>query len=78
MSDARRAEIRQKLETFIDDYNTKYQVDVRPHFLHLFWHLEKPHDKKNAQAFKDFSKRMDKLRNENTLATIPEIAELLA
>ena len=76
LSDSRRAEIRVKLEKFIEDYNTKYQVDVRPTFLHLFWHLEKPHNPALVKSFKEFSLRMDKFRNESTIAVIPEIAEL--
>ena len=78
LSDSRRAEIKQKLEDFIVDYKKKYHVDVRPTFLHLFWHLEKPHNKKQAKLFKEFSDNMDKIRNENTLATIPELRELLS
>jgi len=76
LSDARRAEIKIKLEKFIEDYNAKYQVDIRPTFLHLFWHLEKPHNPALVKSFKEFSLRMDKFRNESTITVIPEIAEL--
>ena len=78
LTDERRAEIKQKLEDFIIDYKKKYRVDVRPTFLHLFWHLDKPYNKKQAKSFKEFSDRMDKIRNENTLDTIPELTELLS
>lgn len=76
LSDSRRAEIRTQLETFINDYNKKYNVDIRHLFLHLFWHLEKPHNPSLVKSFKEFSLRMDRLRDENTLEIIPEIAEL--
>lgn len=76
LRDETRLAIRQKLENFIDEYNAKYQVDIRPAFLHLFWHMEKPWNKENAKTFKDFSLRMDRIRNEDTLKTIPEIREL--
>jgi hypothetical protein len=76
LSDARRAEIRVKLENFIQDYNTKYQVDIRHLFLHLFWHMEKPHNPTYVKSFKGFSLRLDRIRGESTLSVIPEIAEL--
>lgn len=73
----RRIEIKQKLEDFIDSYNAKYQVDIRPYFLHLFWHMEKPWSEQLANRFKHFTNDMDKIRNEKTIDVIPEIAELL-
>lgn len=76
LKDDTRAAIKEKLENFIIEYNTKYQVDIRPGFLHLFWHLEKPWNKENAKLFKEFSLKMDRIRKEDTLKTIPEIKEL--
>lgn len=72
-----RLKIKEKLENFISDFNTKYNTDIRYKFLHLFWHLEKPWDPYLAARFKDTSKRLDEIRGENTLLTIPELKEIL-
>ena len=76
LKDETRAAIKKKLEDFIVEYNNKYQVDIRPAFLHLFWHLDKPHNPENAKGFKEFTARMDNFRKEDTLKVIPELKEL--
>ncbi len=72
-----RLKIKEKLERFIDDYNSKYNVDIRNKFLHLFWHLEKPWDPDLAERFKLTSEKMDKIRGESTINTLPELREIL-
>jgi len=77
LSDAYRKEIKQQLEDYIANYKIKYGVDIRHLFLHLFWHLDKPQNIKWLEDFKNFTATIDKMRGENTLATIPELQEAL-
>ena len=77
LSDTTRKTIRQDLEDYIEDYKKRYNADIRPLFLHLFWHLEKPHDPKLAESFKKFTNKIDFIRSENTLEVIPELKEVL-
>ncbi len=76
LSDSFRAEIKEKLEKFISDFNSKYNTDIRYKFLHLFWHLEKPHDPDLAELFRMKSKKLDSFRNEDILKTIPELKDI--
>lgn len=77
LPDDTRMRIKEKLENFISDFNTKYNTDIRYKFLHLFWHLEKSHKPDLIPVFKKHITRIDKLRNENTLEIIPELKEIL-
>ncbi len=77
LSDNTRMKAKEKLENFISDFNSKYNTDIRYKFLHLFWHLEKPHNPDLAALFKKNTTRIDQLRNEDTLVTIPELKEIL-
>ena len=76
LRDETRAAIKQQLEDYIAGYQKRFNVDIRPQFLHLFWHLDKPFNAENAQQFKENTLLLDKIRNEDTLKTIPEIKEL--
>jgi MoaA/NifB/PqqE/SkfB family radical SAM enzyme len=76
LKDETRVKIKQQLEEYIGNYKIRFGVDIRPQFLHLFWHLEKPHNEENAKQFKENSLLLDSIRKEDTLKTIPEIAEL--
>lgn len=76
LSDSTRMKVKEKLEKFISDFNSKYNTDIRYKFLHLFWHLEKPHNPDQARLFKTKTNRIDQIRNENTLSVIPELREL--
>ena len=77
MPDNRRIEIRAQLEEFISEYQQKYNVDIRNHFLHLFWHLEKPWDESMLKKFKTFTEKIDEIRDEKTIEIIPELNGLL-
>lgn len=77
LSDARRAEIKKNLDEFITNYEQKYNTDIRQLFLHLFWHLDKPHNPAMAAEFRDFTKRIDAIRGEDTLSVIPELKDVL-
>jgi radical SAM protein with 4Fe4S-binding SPASM domain len=77
LSDQYRKEIKQKLEDYIANYKIKYGVDIRHLFLHLFWHLDKPHSLTNLENFRNFTRKIDEMRGEDTLKTIPELKEVL-
>ncbi len=77
LPDHERKNIRKKLDNYILNYKQKYNVDIEYIFSGLFWHLEKPWNKKNALAFKEFTNSIDKLRNESTIAVIPELGCVL-
>lgn len=61
------------LENYLSDFEQKYGVSIRDHFLFLLMNLKKPWSKKNALAFREFTNTMDKIRREKTLEIIPEL-----
>lgn len=73
-----RQQIKKRLEDYLVEYKEKYDVDVRSHFLHLFWHLDKPWDADGMEKFKTNMNKLDILRNEDIFKTIPELKEMLA
>jgi radical SAM protein with 4Fe4S-binding SPASM domain len=77
LSDNTRKQIKDRLEKYITSFKLRFDVDVRDIFLHLFWHLDKPFNQENATSFKEVTLKLDILRGEDTLKTIPEIKELL-
>ena len=77
LKDHTRLKIKQRLENYIVEYEKQYNTDIRHIFLHAFWHLEKPHDPVKALEFRQATHLLDKIRNENTIMTIPELAEVL-
>ena len=77
LSDEDRLKIKYKLEKFISDYNSRFNVDIKNKFLHLFWHLEKPHNPQAAKRFKTEMNLLDKIRSENSIKIIPELEEIL-
>jgi radical SAM protein with 4Fe4S-binding SPASM domain len=77
LPDYTRQKIKEKLQKFISDYNTKHNVDINGKFLHLFWHLDKPFNEENLENFKRYTKKLDFIRNENLADIIPELKELL-
>ncbi len=72
-----RKDIRKNLDNYINEYEKKYDVKMRDQFASLFWHLDKPWNKKNAGIFKDFTLAVDKVRGESTCDVIPELACIL-
>ena len=77
LPDETRATIKQQLIDYIANYKITYNADIKHLFMHLFWHLEKPHTPALATEFKEFTLKMDQLRNENTAKTIPELRDIL-
>ena len=76
LSDYVREKIKEKLNRFIIDYNSKYNVDINNKFLHLFWHLDKPHNESNKENFVRYTKKLDLIRNEKLVEVIPELKEM--
>lgn len=69
--------IKNKLEHFIVDYESKYKTEIRHKFLHLFWHLERPQNPDMVHKFKKSTLALDRSRDEDTLKTIPELKSIL-
>ncbi len=59
-------------------FKQRHGADIGQHFLHLFSHLEAPQLPKQVERFRKMTAELDALRGEETRATIPELAELLA
>lgn len=68
-----RKETYSKLDSFIKEHNKKYNTDIRPTLSHIMHDLEKPYSERDAREFVDITDRLDKIRNENTYETIPEM-----
>ncbi len=77
LPDYTREKIKEKLEKFISDYNSKFNVDIKNKFLHLFWHLDKPFNEENLINFKRYTKKLDLIRNESLVSVIPELRDLI-
>ncbi len=77
LPDKEREEIIDRLEDYTVDFKNKYQVDISDRFLQLIWHLKKPRNKKNCQDFIEYTRALDKIRNENTYEIIPELKCIL-
>ncbi len=76
LPDEMRRKIKHRLEKYITNYQREYNADISRHFQYLFTHLNKPWQKKYLLEFRDFSLSLDKIRDEDTLATIPELVGL--
>lgn len=69
--------VKQKIISFIDDYNLKYKTDISPIFKSILLYLNK---KSNKQSVKNFLKEnieMDFDRKENLFKTFPEFIEIV-
>lgn len=73
LPDDYRQTIIQHLNNFVDDYNKKYSTDIRPHFKQILFELTKPYNSKAAKDFLRVTGEVDRIRNEDTFATIPEL-----
>ena len=77
MPEHQKQSIKQSLLNYIQQYEIKYQVNILDKFLHLFWYLDNPQNIEYVLAFQHFTKVIDKVRNEDTIKIIPELAEVL-
>ncbi len=62
-----------KLENFIQEHNAKYSTDIRSIMSHIMHELEKPFSERDAREFVNITGQLDKIRNEDTFETIPEM-----
>lgn len=63
----------EKLETFIKDYNKKYDTNIDSIFTQIFHELRQPFNPEAAKRFMSVSAEVDSLRKENIFKTIPEM-----
>ena len=70
-------QIKEDLIKYVNEYESKYNVNILEKFLHLFWYLDKPQDINHIRSFQTFTKSLDKVRNEDTVQIIPELEEIM-
>lgn len=72
-----RQSVKDKLQTWIEEYNTKHNTNIWPNLKQVLYHLD---DKEqNEKALKKFIKvtaDIDRLRKEDFYSTVPELAFL--
>lgn len=73
LPDSYREETINKLKTFIDSHNKKYNTSIDHLFTHILHELEQPYDNDAARKFIQVSKQIDDIRNENIYDIIPEM-----
>jgi sulfatase maturation enzyme AslB (radical SAM superfamily) len=76
LSDDHKKEIIDKLNNFINEMQSKYNVDVGQRFTHILHELSKPHNPAAAQQFMQTTAKLDEIRNEDMFKTIPELGYL--
>ncbi len=62
-----------KLKEFIEGYNQTYSTDLNPIFTQIFHELDQPFNLEAAKKFLHVTASVDRIRNENLFATIPEM-----
>jgi len=62
-----------QLKTYIDNY----EVNIAEHFSYLINELLKETEENTLEKFREITKKLDSIRNENTASAVPEIAYLL-
>jgi len=65
-----------KLQSFIEDYNKKYNVDINYLFKYTLHELEKPHNESLARKFLSMTNSIDIVRNEKLLDVVTELQHL--
>jgi len=73
LPDFYRQETIEKLESFVVEYNKKYDTDIAPLFMHILHELTKPFDLKAAKKFVEITAQLDSVRDEDTYAVLPEM-----
>ena len=63
-----------KLKAFIESHNKKYNTSVDERFTHILHELTTPFDPEAAKQFIEITRNLDRVRNEDTFKTIPEMA----
>jgi len=66
----------EKLENFVVEFNNKYDTDVSSRFSYILHELATPFDKESAKEFVEITRQLDRIRDENTFVTIPEMNKI--
>jgi radical SAM protein with 4Fe4S-binding SPASM domain len=73
LPDSYREETINKLENFIKDFDAKHESKIARRFTYILHELTKPFNREAAENFIKITNKLDKLRDEDTFATIPEM-----
>lgn len=73
LSDAHRSDTINKINSFIEEHNIKYDTDLSHLFTHILHELEKPRDMESVMKFLQVTEQVDNIRNENLFEVIPEL-----
>lgn len=71
-----RMETIEELKTFVQATNTQYKTDISPLFTHILHELTLPTNSRAQQRFRDVTKQIDAIRNENLLKVVPELTHV--
>jgi hypothetical protein len=77
LPDEIKAQTKEKILAFIQNYKEKYNVDITDKFTQVFSFLNSPHVPKYRELFIHYTKSLDEIRNENTYEVIPELKCML-
>jgi radical SAM protein with 4Fe4S-binding SPASM domain len=65
----------EKIEKFIIEFNMRYQSNIGSKFTQILHELRKPQNIDARNDFCEITKKLDKIRNEDTFKVIPELSE---
>lgn len=68
---------KQSLIKHLESYIGNYETDITYHFSYLINELNKKTNDSDLEKFREITKKLDEIRNEDTAAIIPEISYLL-
>lgn len=77
LSDEYRKNIVERLVNWIEHFNKQHSTDIGPKFTQILHELKKPLNVRGRRAFVDITKKLDTIRNENTIEIIPELGDVL-
>lgn len=72
-----RSEIKLKILSFIEEFKTKYNVDLHDKFIHILSELNVQMQEEKLKHLLRDTLKMDKIRNESMIKTFPELKVLL-
>jgi hypothetical protein len=77
LSDGQKSEATLQIQNFITEWRATYSSDITDRFVELLHHLSQPHDPVAARTFAHTTVKLDRIRNEDTAATIPQVKWVL-
>ena len=66
-------QIIKKLENFVVEFNAKHDTDISSRLSYVLHELTTPFDRESAKEFVEITRQLDRIRDENTFTTIPEM-----